>query len=131
MASWTLANEHNNMNVGDRASWQHFILAVTITLDTIWLTRNKCVREGLEPDLMDLIRYVHRRSIAHKAAWSDQVSYLSKWQLPTEGVIKINFDVAVGQNHLYAAAVSRNSEGMIMKIHICQTPGRDKWQNQD
>lgn len=48
--------------------WPRLMLAVTIILDTIWLTRNKLVHEAQPPDIMAAIHSVHGCFSDHLAA---------------------------------------------------------------
>ncbi|KAB1221835.1 hypothetical protein CJ030_MR2G004015 [Morella rubra] len=102
------------------------MLGIAITIDTIWTTRNKQVREGKSFEIFDLIRSVQRRYPAHQAAWvGKEMTCLICWQPPTEGMLKINFDVAVRENWLCAGVVCRNHHGEVLRVRTQKFRGRD------
>lgn len=53
--------------------WPLMMLAVTITLDTIWSTRNKIDHEQVESDVREKLRSIQRRYYAHCEAWQTHV----------------------------------------------------------
>lgn len=81
------------------------VLAVTVTLDSIWTTRNKIIHENQSFDILELLRSIH----AYCDAWKQQaqVAFIS-WVPPQEGTFKINYDTVVKGQQISATAVSRN-----------------------
>ncbi|KAB1202649.1 hypothetical protein CJ030_MR8G020269 [Morella rubra] len=99
--------------------WHLMMLAVTITLDTIWSTRNRILDEHVEFDLMELQRSIQRRYYAHCEAWNPQVQLaLISWVTLREDALKINYDAAVRDPWICVAAVRRNWKGEVLKIAI-------------
>lgn len=117
--------------------WVHLMQAVAITLVNMWCHRNGRVHKGKILEIGDLIRSVQRRYAAHKEAWDEkECIQIIEWQPRLEGTIKINFDVAVKDNWLCAAAVGSNSArgpgggGGILKIRTGKTRRSEpiKWE---
>lgn len=81
-------------NVQD--SWSDMMLVVVITLDALWLFRNKIVHGEKKPEIIEVVRSIKRRYEAHKVVceMNDSVQLIT-YQPPKNGVLKINFDVAV------------------------------------
>lgn len=95
------------------------MLVVAITLDTIWFTRNKLTHEGKKPNVRQAIRTIHNRYSADLTAGTPngQIRSLS-WVPLSVGEFKINFDVAIKENWMYAAAIYCDHQGRIQKIRL-------------
>lgn len=67
------------------------ILAISITLDTIWYTRNQVIHKQKSFDIQELIHSIQRRYHAHCAAW-DQINKVSliSWVPLSIPAVKIN-----------------------------------------
>lgn len=85
------------------------MLAVIVTLDSIWTTRNKIIHENQSFDILELLRSIQRHYHAYCDAWKQQaqVAFIS-WVPPQEGAFKINYDAVVKGQRISATAVCRN-----------------------
>lgn len=100
------------------------MLAISITLYSLWYARNKLVHEGNVPVVVDLVHLVQRSYAAHLAAWEvPTTSPSTVWHPPLEGTLKINFDVALKAGSFCVAVVCQNSTGAILKVSIT----KDYW----
>lgn len=100
------------------------ILAITITVDTIWATRNNMVHEGRNLNLGELVRSIRRRYHAHCVAWTHCDSpVLHNWSPPSQGVFKINYDAALRDNRICIAVVCRNWKGEGIQARLNRLAG--------
>lgn len=49
-----------------RESWNDFILAAVITMDSVWFNGNKVIHREIMPEVADLLKNVWRRYEDHK-----------------------------------------------------------------
>jgi hypothetical protein len=92
--------------------WKFQIFAV-LTLDFIWLSRNKLIFEGLKPDLVKASKTIDASLEFNLSAWSGFV-LPSLWSAPPFSVVKGNFDVAIRGDFVVATAVVSDSTGNII-----------------
>lgn len=98
-----------NLPDHDQDNWSLMMLAVAITLDSLWCMRNCIVHEGKSLVLEDLIQSIRRRFEDHRRVWAQEdENVVMGWQPPSVGALKINFYVSVRMNSLCVAAVCRN-----------------------
>jgi hypothetical protein len=90
-----------------------FQLFAALTLDFIWMSRNKLIHEGLIPSPSKAIRQISFVLNSHVAAWRD-CALPSIWMPPSAGHFKCNFDVAVRSSFAVAAAVISDESGNIV-----------------
>jgi exonuclease III len=90
-----------------------FQLFASLTLDFIWLSRNKLIHEALQPDPRKAILQLKFNLESHLLAWRD-VALPSLWLPPQTGCLKGNFDVAIRENFAVAAAVISDTAGNII-----------------
>ncbi|XP_059451038.1 uncharacterized protein LOC132181824 [Corylus avellana] len=95
------------------AEVRHFQLFAALSLDLIWLSRNKLVHEALLPDPAKVTQHLHSNLGFHLSAWK-KASLPSLWIPPLVGCLKGNFDVAIKGNFAVAAAVISDSSGEIL-----------------
>lgn len=89
-------------------------VAVVIIVDSIWTVQNKLIHGEQSKDIFMVICSMENHYVAHKIAWdSEDHSAIIQWNPPSAGSIKINFDIAVKHNFLWAATVCRNHQGEI------------------
>jgi hypothetical protein len=119
---WILAivspTEKLGIPIADVRKFQFFAV---LTLDLIWLSRNKLIHEALQPDPHKVSHQLHASLDSHLLAWS-KASLPSLWIPPCVGSAKGNFDVAIKDNFAVAAAVLSDSSGEIfaaatLKLH--------------
>jgi hypothetical protein len=89
-----------------------FQLFAVLTLDVIWLSRNKLIHEDIQPDPFKVSQQLHAFLGSHLLAWKN-ASLPSLWLSPCVGNVKGNFDVAIRGNFAVAASVLRDSSGEI------------------
>jgi hypothetical protein len=65
-----------------------------ISLDFIWLSRNKLIFEGLKRDPVKASKRIAASLEFHLSVWSGFI-LLSFWSAPPSGLVKGNFDVAI------------------------------------
>jgi hypothetical protein len=96
-----------------REEVRKFQIFVALTLDFIWLSRNKLIFEGLKSDPVKASKVIVASLGLHLSAWSGFV-LLSLWFASLLGVVKGNFDVAIMKDFAIAAAVVSDSTGNII-----------------
>jgi hypothetical protein len=92
-----------------------------LTLDLIWLSRNKLIHEALQPDPYKVSQQLHASLGSHLLA-KRNASLPFLWIPPCVGNAKGNFDVAIRGNYVVAVAVLSDSFGDIfatasLKLH--------------
>lgn len=111
----------------DESGEAHVVEKIILACWSIWLSRNKAVFDGVEPQPFETLRmvkrltedylcsyWVQRRSpLAIAGADSQQVTL---WKRPSQGTIKINCDAAFYESLRMAgvAAIARNHMGIIV-----------------
>jgi hypothetical protein len=83
-----------------------FQLFASLTLDFIWMARNKLIHNGIQPCLAKAIKQISYTLGLHCQAWSDSI-LPSIWTPPFAGCIKGNFDVV-------AAVISDENGNIIL-----------------
>jgi hypothetical protein len=89
-----------------------FQLFAVLTLDVIWLSRNKLIHEDIQPDPFKVSQQLHASLGSHLLAWKN-ASLPSLWLPPCVGSVKGNFDVAIRGNFAVVSAVLSDSSGEI------------------
>jgi hypothetical protein len=84
-----------------------------LTLDFIWLSRNKLIFEGLKLDPVKASKTITSSLELHLSAWSGFV-LPSLWSAPHSGVVKGNFDVAIREDFAVTVAVVSDSTSNII-----------------
>jgi hypothetical protein len=92
--------------------WKFQIFAA-LTLDFIWLSRNKLIFEGLKLDPVKASKTITSSLELHLSAWSGFV-LPSLWSAPHSGVVKGNFDVAIREDFAVTVAVVSDSTSNII-----------------
>jgi hypothetical protein len=92
--------------------WKFQIFAA-LTLDFIWLSRNKLIFEGLKLDPVKASKTITSSPELHLSAWSGFV-LPSLWSAPHSGVVKGNFDVAIREDFAVTVAVVSDSTSNII-----------------
>lgn len=64
----------SNLPATDRDRWPDLMLAVVLTVDSIWTVRNKIIHGEKSMDILMTIRSVKNRFAAHKEAWNSPVA---------------------------------------------------------
>lgn len=82
-------------------------------MDLIWQSRNKLIYEGALPNPSLAIQHLRVTIQSHYLAWQ-YVALPSLWQPPFSSCLKGNFDVAMCDNLVGAAAVISNFFGDII-----------------
>ncbi|GLT59036.1 hypothetical protein SLA2020_318810 [Shorea laevis] len=105
ISEWILAVIHPKETLGIPISdIRKFQLFAALTMDFIWMARNKLVHEDIQPTPSSAIRQIFSSLDSHCAAWRD-AALPSLWSPPPVGHIKGNFDVAVNGSFAVAAAL--------------------------
>ncbi|KAB1212032.1 hypothetical protein CJ030_MR5G017882 [Morella rubra] len=114
----------SNLPPDRQEEWNWMMLNIALIIDTIWYTRNGVVHDGKEFDIWELVNSIHRRYFEHQADWEGSAGTRDcPWTLPLEGMLKINFDVAVRANEVCAAAVCRNHKGELLCVRLKKARG--------
>jgi len=92
-----------------------FQLFASLTLDFIWMARNKLIHYGIQPSPAKAIKRISFTLGLHCKAWSDSI-LPSLWTPPFVGCIKGNFDVAVHGDFSVAAAIISDENGNIILV---------------
>lgn len=90
-----------------------FQLFASLTLDFIWMARNKLIHDGIQSSPAKAIKQISYTLGLHCQAWSDSI-LPSIWTPPFAGCIKGNFNVAVHGDFAVAAAVISDENGNII-----------------
>jgi exonuclease III len=98
-----------------------FQIFAVLTMDLIWLSRNKLLHEALQPDPYKISQQLHTSLDSHLLVCR-KAALPSLWLPPCVGSVKGNFDVAIKGNFAVAAAVLSDSSGEIfaaatLKLH--------------
>jgi hypothetical protein len=96
-----------------RKEVRKFQIFAALTLDFIWFSRNKLIFESLKPDPVKASMTIAASLELHLSAWSGFV-LPSFWSVPSSGVVKGNFDVAIMEDFAIATAVVSDSTGNII-----------------
>jgi hypothetical protein len=80
-----------------RKEVRKFQIFAALTLDFIWLSRNKLIFEGLKLDPVKASKSIAASLELHLIAWSGFV-LPSLWSAPLSSVVKGNFDVAIRED---------------------------------
>jgi hypothetical protein len=108
----------NGIPISDVSKFQFFVV---LTLDIIWLSKNKLIHEALQPDPYKVSHQLLASLDSHLLAKS-KASLPSLWIPPCFGSVKGNFNVAIKDNFAVATAVFSDSLGEIsaaitLKLH--------------
>jgi hypothetical protein len=96
-----------------RKKVRKFQIFAALTLDFIWLSRNKLIFEGLKPDLIKASKMIAASLDLHLNASSDFV-LPSLWSAPHSGIVKGNFNVTIREDFAIAAVVVSDFAGNII-----------------
>lgn len=91
-----------------------FQIYALVSMDLLWMTRNKAIQEDSVPDPRKPVEQVRRVSSEHSKAWSNKIGVpdvREEWKPPPEGIIKINFDTAIREEFSSVAAIGRDWKG--------------------
>jgi hypothetical protein len=92
-----------------------FQFFAVLTLDLIWLSRNKLIHEATQPDPYKVSQQLHATLGFHLLAWKN-ASFPSLWLPPCVGSVKGNFDVAIRGNFVVAVAMLSDYYGEIFSV---------------
>jgi hypothetical protein len=93
-----------------------FQIYATVLCDLLWFSRNKAIHKGIIPDITKLAVSIKKSYLAHAVAWSSIPAKKDQaWIPPQAGHFKINFDTAIRDQFFVQAAISRDSNGFILK----------------
>jgi hypothetical protein len=115
IACWTkaLLKPTSFLGIPRRAIFD-FQLNALITMDNIWLARNKLVHKGTKPDPKSALKLINNSVSHHLAAWKSNADCADDWSPPPMGLLKANFDVAIRPHFAVAAAILRDHNGEIL-----------------
>ncbi|KAB1219217.1 hypothetical protein CJ030_MR3G001300 [Morella rubra] len=118
----TLSQPHRFLHVFEDRQ-RDFSLCVAIVLDSIWFWRNRVVHQGLEVDVLKMVRMTHRHYFEHLQAWRISATASSTvWFPPLQGRLKYNVDVAIRGRAAILVAVFRDSGGSLCQMYTEQFP---------
>ena len=105
---------HGDEDIATQCSIQ-----LVLTLETIWNLRNQVTHNTAQVNLLSSINCLEMRakkhiSILHK---EEKTKPCNKhcWKCPPFGVIKLNADAAVANDHTSLAIVARDEQGQVIK----------------
>ena len=126
ISCWTkaLLKPHSLLGIPKRAVFD-FQLNALITMDNIWLARNKLVHKGSSPNPQAILKLIKNLVSHHIAAWKSNSDYVDDWSPPPRGFLKANFDVAIRPNFVVAAAILRDHQEEIIAAHSQRLPYMD------
>ena len=94
-----------------------FQIFAVVHCDIIWFSRNQAIHEGILPNALKLAENIKRVIMEHFTAWSSKQKLDKKtWSKPPPDCYKINFDAVSSEDFSTQVAVSRNSNGKIIKM---------------
>lgn len=83
-------------------------------MDTIWFHRCQVVHGGNLTNPSSMASQILKVATEHKLAWATYLSSKEEcWSPPPIGIIKANFDIAIGPNFAMAAVIFRQWDGQI------------------
>ncbi|KAM6563300.1 hypothetical protein CsatB_023298 [Cannabis sativa] len=93
-------------------------LYASIVIDTIWRTRNDKVHNKKVSNISQCVDYISNSYADYRASLlpAPSPSEVICWKPPPHGWIKLNCDVKVGLDSMYAAVVARNHLGVVERI---------------
>uniref|UniRef100_A0A2N9I2Q1 CCHC-type domain-containing protein n=1 Tax=Fagus sylvatica TaxID=28930 RepID=A0A2N9I2Q1_FAGSY len=96
-----------------------FMLLGAIILDVIWKSRNLKVHENKVIEVGRALRSIQASFCEHglghsKPNVSNSSVFVTRWEKPGRGVIKLNFDAAIGMDFSYVAVVARDWRGELV-----------------
>ena len=103
----------------DKEQRNEFLLFGALTLDMIWMWRNKAVNERSLPVEGQVIRSLQKLFLEH---WRPKVPVLTqvptrssaRWCCPNQGMLKLNCDATVGDLSSCIAIVARDWRGKLV-----------------
>jgi hypothetical protein len=119
-----LLKPHSLLGIPIRAVFD-FQLNALITMDNIWLARNKLMHKGSNPNPQATLKLIKNSVSHHIVAWESNSDCVDDWSLPPRGFLKANFDVAIRPNFVVAAAILRDHQGEIIAAHSQRLPHMD------
>lgn len=104
------------------ADFHKFQLCALISWDLVWWSRNQIVHHAASLDVLSLLLRLRRSFEGHVAAWSRRCEAveIARWNPPTAGLIKVNFDVAIRTGFAVGAAVLSNHLGRVVGLIKCR-----------
>ncbi|KAB1219390.1 hypothetical protein CJ030_MR3G001127 [Morella rubra] len=101
--------------LGIPASATHsFQLFAALMLDHLWMTRNKMLHDHIQDSPLFLLRQISHSYQEHLATWHPSPPLLTKAAIssfPTDGYLRMTFDVAVRSSFSVSAATLVHSNG--------------------
>ena len=103
----------------DKEQRNDFLLFGALTLDMIWMWRNKAINESSLPLEGQVNRSIQKLYLEH---WRPKVPVLAsvltrnnaKWCCPSQGMLKLDCDAAVGDLSSRIAVVARDWRGKLV-----------------
>jgi hypothetical protein len=115
IGSWTKALLMPNQFLGISLNAIHgFQINTLVTMDHIWLARNKLVHRGAPLKPHSILKLIKLSFQHHSATWKSLSPSLGDWVPPPRGYHKVNFDVAIKPNYAIAATILRDHRGDIL-----------------
>jgi hypothetical protein len=96
-----------------RKEVRKFQIFVALTLDFIWLSRNKLIFESLKSNPIKASKTMIASLELHLSAWSCLV-LPSLWSPSSSSVVKRNFNVVIKEDIIVVATVVNDSTGNII-----------------
>ena len=96
-----------------------FLLFGALTLDFIWMWRNKAIHERSLPVEVQVSKSLNKLFLEH---WRSNVLVLTRvptrssarWCCPNQGMLKLNYDAAVGDLSSCMAIVAKDLRGKLV-----------------
>ena len=98
-------------------------LRMLITLEAIWFMRNQLLHNASHIDIMEASQLIKKRTLEYAKTLSKEKTIsknksVNGWEVPKDGRIKINVDVAMFENATALAVVARNKNGKVLKFGL-------------
>jgi hypothetical protein len=103
----------------------YFQLNALITMDNIWLARNKLVHKGTTPDPKLVLKLINNSISHHIAALKSNIDCVDDWSPPPMGYLKAKFDVAIRPQLAVVAAILRDHNSEVLAACSQRLPYMD------